>query len=139
MAGFYPGSKRRIQTYEETTRNIPSPRDEVELGTPKILGVNGKPTEFYTVGSLAKALNRQTGTIRKWETTGIIPEPTFILPSDDPRGQRRLYTEPQILGLRELARQEGLLYPTDGGKWAAVTDTKFAERALELWKNLEGK
>jgi MerR HTH family regulatory protein len=139
MAGFYPGSKRRIQPYEESQKSIPSPRDEVDLGTPKILGINGRPVEFYTVGSLASALNRKTVTIRKWEMTGIIPEPTFISPSPDPRGQRRLYTESQILGLREIARQEGLLYPSGGGKWPAVTDTDFAERALQLWKQLEDK
>jgi hypothetical protein len=137
MQGYYPGSKKPLKSYGKDYKP-PEAAKDIDLGKPKKLGVSGKIVDFYTVGTLAFALNRRTVTIRKWETEGIIPKASFILPSSDTRGQRRLYTEAQILGLRELARQEGLLNPSSGGKWASVEKTEFKSRAFTLFKELEG-
>lgn len=137
---FYPGSKQRTKTWDSPAKKLPPVSDDrqVDLGRPKTFTVNGELKDFYTVGALALALNRQSGTIRKWEAEGIIPVATFILPSSDKRGQRRLYTEEQIMGLREIARAEGILEPSAGGRWPDVNTTQFKARALELWKQLEG-
>ena len=119
-------------------KEFPNP-EEFTLGEGKTMLVQGKPKQFYTVGSLASALNRRSVTIRKWESEGVIPNATYFKPAEDKRGRRRLYTEEQILGLRELAKQEGLLEPNGNGKWKAVNETKFKERALALFVELEGK
>jgi hypothetical protein len=136
---FYPGSKQKVKTFTDPAKNqAPAGDDrEYDLGRGRVLNVDDVPHTFYTVGTLAEALNRKSGTIRKWETDGIIPIATFILPSDDKRGQRRLYTKE--LGLRDIASQEGILYPTAGGRWKDVQTTQFKAKALELFKQLEGK
>lgn len=138
MEGFYPGSKTPRRSYTEQRKPEPEKQADIDLGKPRQLRVGTQVVDFYTVGTLALALNRKTVTIRKWEQEGIIPKAQYIRPSDDARGQRRLYTKDQIMGLRELARQEGILYPSDGGKWSAVEQTKFRDRSAQLWKELEG-
>jgi hypothetical protein len=40
---------------------------------PKLLTFNGVESAFYTIGEVAFKLGRQSQTVRKWETTGIIP------------------------------------------------------------------
>lgn len=65
--------------------------------------VRGEKTAFYTVGELAKALGRQPGTIRTWESRGIIPLPSFRtappageqIPGKPVKG-RRLYSKKQV-------------------------------------------
>jgi hypothetical protein len=65
--------------------------------------INGEPMMLYTVGQLAKALNRQAQTIRIWEYEGIIPKPSYRtpapkskqLPNVEPKG-RRLYSFAQV-------------------------------------------
>lgn len=145
MTAKYPGSKMPIKTFD-TLASPPKPRsqetfEEFILGKPETFLVNGKPQEFYKLGSLAGALNRKQVTIRKWESDGVIPNPTFILPSrtKDVRGQRRLYTKEQIMGLRTIAEEEGLLETTAGGQYKKIEQTNFRERALKLFKDLEGK
>lgn len=135
MTRYYPGSRTPIKTFDKPTT---STIEEDDLGNSRTFLVNGEPREFYKVGSLAQALNRQPGTIRKWENEGVIPSPTFVLPSADKRGVRRLYTKEQILGLRQAALEEGLLEPNANGKWKAVEATEFKQKALQLFKNLEG-
>lgn len=72
--------------------------------------VNGQARRFYTIGSLAEALNRKPVTIRSWESKGWIPPASFRTPT--PRGDtipgkqvrgRRLYSEAQIVFLVEAA------------------------------------
>lgn len=134
MREFYPGSK--------IERKIYSPDKEPEAETPYDLGagreflIGTKVTRLYSIGVMARALNRASGTLRLWEESGVIPKPTLILPSGTPNGKRRLYTEEQIMGLRRIAREEGILSPNENNKWAAVEKTRFRERALELWREL---
>ena len=52
---------------------------------------NGETIELFYIGSLANALGRTTPTIRKWEISGVIPDPCFR----DSNG-RRLYSQEQI-------------------------------------------
>jgi len=95
--------------------------------------LNGKPTGLYRIGSLALALNRKPNTIRKWEVQGIIPNSSMMSSSPDQRGKRRLYTREQIETLRNIAFEEGLLYPGGGGKWKHVEKTNFREKAAKAF------
>ena len=72
--------------------------------------VNGQPKRFYTIGAVAMALQRKPVTIRSWESKGWIPPATFRTPP--PRKEqipgkatkgRRLYSEAQVVFLREMA------------------------------------
>jgi hypothetical protein len=97
--------------------------------------VNGQPQELYPLGAVARALNRQPVTVRKWESEGVIPRSPFILPSRDPRGQRRLYSKEHIMALRRAADEEGLLTPSANGKWKSIEETNFRERALKVFRS----
>ncbi len=107
LESYYPGSRVRRQTVP------PDPAPVVEddiLGPGKVYVVNGLDVEFYTIGQLAAALGRKPGTLRKWESQGILPTSGYLKPSDDPRGRRRLYSRDQCLGIIRIATDTGLLY-----------------------------
>lgn len=135
MTSFYPGSKMKTKTYGQP-EHVELPDIETTLSNPRVATLNGVETNFYTIGELARLLNRQSVTIRKWETEGIIPKATFIAPSGDKRGKRRLYTEAQILGLVNIAREEGVLFPNARGSWKPITETQFRAKAIQLFKDL---
>lgn len=72
--------------------------------------VGGAVKRFYTIGSLAQALNRSAVTIRSWEDKGWLPAASFRTPP--PRKEqipgkalkgRRLYSEAQVVFLVEAA------------------------------------
>lgn len=136
MTAFYPGSKMSVKTYEQPEEVTESNEETVTLSNPRIALLNGVETKFYTIGELARLLNRQSVTIRKWEAEGIIPKATFIAPSGDKRGKRRLYTEDQILGLIQIAKEEGVFEPSARGAWKSITETQFRTKAIELFRRL---
>jgi hypothetical protein len=69
----------------------------------KKMKVNGIEREFFTVGELAKVLNRKPVTIRMWESNGWIPKARYrtappkkgTLPGKAVKG-RRLYSIEQV-------------------------------------------
>lgn len=70
--------------------------------------INGEQVEMFTIGELAKAIERKPVTIRMWEAQGWIPKANYRTPQ--PRGQqipdkatkgRRLYTRQQVVFLAE--------------------------------------
>lgn len=138
MTITYPGSKMKQKSYGPNYKPPPLPDDTVvDLGDPKQYLVRGVETDLYQMSSLSAALNRQPVTIRKWEADGVIPQPTYLVGSHDARAKRRLYTKDQLLGLRRIAEEEGILYPNANGKWKPVEQTDFRRKALELFKQLE--
>ena len=72
--------------------------------------VHGNKKRFYTIGAVALALQRKPVTIRSWESKGWLPPATFRtpaprkeqIPGKEIRG-RRLYSEAQVVFLREMA------------------------------------
>lgn len=74
--------------------------------------VNGVQQKFYTIGSLASALNRKPVTIRSWEAKGWLPSASFrtptpksgSIPGKAVKG-RRLYSEAQLVFLVEAAME----------------------------------
>lgn len=130
MTEFYPGTHEPVRDWRDVKEELPEPDIDID-------GLDFRGTGYFLIGILAYAMNRQPVTMRKWETDGIIPKPTLIRSSNDKRGKRRIYTKDQILGLREIAREEGVLTPTANGHWKSIEDTNFSARALELFRKLE--
>lgn len=128
---YYPGSRKKIPS-RHANRVEHAPDPVLWDAKPKIFKVAGVEREFFTIGQLALALGRKPVTIRKWERLGIIPFPTFRFPSDDPRGQRRLYTRAQIEGILKIADEEGILKDHT----RAVTKTQFTARVVDLFREL---
>lgn len=135
VTSYYPGSKMKTKVYD-TDIVTESDNNDVTLSNPRIALLNGVETKFYAIGELARLLNRKSVTIRKWEAEGFIPKATFIAPSGDKRGKRRLYSEEQILGLVRIAREEGVLEPSAKGAWKSITDTQFRNKAIQLFKEI---
>lgn len=130
---FYPGSKelRAVNPLPDV-----APDETPDLGPGKVLIAGGREVEFWGIGTLARVLNRQPVTIRSWEKDGILPGPTFNKPGvgGDLRGRRRLYTAPQILGIWEIARDEGVLDP---GPRVNIHKTQFPLRVKRLFDRLK--
>ena len=134
---WYPGSNRKKKDYtEHVTEPVKAPLEELsELGKPHYYLVDNTPTALYKIGDVARALNRSPVTIRKWESEGTIPVSPYKMPSHDERGQRRLYTKDQILALRRVAYEEGVLHPGPGGKWKSIESTAFKIKAKKAFNN----
>jgi hypothetical protein len=121
----------------------PSPikeRKEVQLAVaeswddkPFIFAVGGVEQEFFSIGHLAKALNRKPGTLRKWEENGIIPRTPYTKPSVDPRGRRRMYTRAMVEGIIKITKEEEVWLPDKGRR---LSETRFQPRVLELFHSL---
>lgn len=130
---YYPGSSRKKREYVELEPEKPELDELPNLGKPRYYMVNNQPVELYNIGGLSRALNRKSVTIRKWEAEGTIPVSPYKMPSSDSRGQRRLYSLTHIKALRQLAYEEGILYPQEGGKWKHIETTNFKERASKIF------
>lgn len=132
----YPGSKQPLVDYSKPQEVPEEMQLEAALGRPyKAMRYRGERKPFYSIGSLARALNRAPVTIRKLQDDGVIPPPTFTSPGERRyihASQVRLYTREQIAGLRKIAQEEGILIDT----WKAIKDTNFKDRARELFEEL---
>lgn len=131
LGEFYPGSKERRQV-NHVPDDVP---DVPELGTGRMLLVSGLEVEFFSIGQLAAALNRQPVTIRAWENEGVLPTSGWTKPGRDrdPRGRRRLWTRPQVEGIWRIARDEGVLEP---GPRINILKTQFTTRVRALFEEL---
>ena len=80
MTDLYPGSKTPVATFEPPEA---LPIDELldqlaQEQTPKLIySLDGKDVQFFERGALAYILQRKPGTLRLWESKGILPEPQF--------------------------------------------------------------
>lgn len=131
LGEFYPGSRERRQV-----NHVPDDEpDAPELGTGRMLLVNGREVEFFSIGQLAAVLNRKPGTLRSWETEGVLPRSGWTKPGrdKDPRGRRRLWSRPQVEGIWRIARDEGVLEP---GPRINILKTQFTTRVRALFEDL---
>jgi hypothetical protein len=96
--------------------------DRLNGAKPKVYKIGGEDKSFFTIGELAKALNRRPVTIRAWESRGWIPRATYRTPK--PRGVqipdksvqgRRLYSLEQVEFL--MSAMEQFAIDTDTPKW----------------------
>ncbi|WP_409238329.1 hypothetical protein [Streptomyces sp. PA5.6] len=103
---------------------------------PRVYRVGGELREFFSIGHLSMALNRQPVTIRKWERLGVIPAASFVIRGKTERGNRRLYTRAQVEGMIRIAQEEGILHHE--GEGIHISTTNFSERVVQLFKSLSG-
>lgn len=129
---FYPGSKRvrRSQGGDAPVLETLPSEDWEALGRERQT-MDGHYVTFYPISALAMALGRGSITMREWESKGVLPIPPRSV-SFSTKGRRRMYTKDQILGLQQIARDEGLL----NGKRVYVTQTAFGVRAARLFEEL---
>ncbi|MFI2616699.1 hypothetical protein [Streptomyces sp. NPDC018584] len=134
---YYPGSSRRIRSVDRDTMRFVEKPEETEVlwdSKPRVYRVSGELQEFFSIGHLSMALNRQPVTIRKWERLGVIPAPTFVIRGKTERGNRRLYTRAQVEGMIRIAAEEGILHHE--GEGIHISNTRFSERVVQLFKEL---
>ncbi len=121
---------------EPVNRSTPKPEPEYPPwdAKPRTYRVQGVPTEFYTVGDLAAAVNRTPRTIRHWERIGVIPPATFRSPKPHKTALKetgdRLYSHAQIEVVVEAAEAEGIL---DG----KAPTKAFTARIIKGWVALQ--
>jgi hypothetical protein len=130
---YYPGSKMK-----PSDRHVPEDVHEEEVEWPKgrILTISGYEVECYTTGQLARLLGgRSAVTIRAWEAEAILPKSGYYVPGrgGDVRGRRRYYTRRQVEGVLDIAREEGVLYPSTR---ISISRTNFTKRVTELFLDL---
>ena len=84
---------------------------------------SGKTIEVFSIGTLAKTLNRSSTTIRRWEHLGIIPTTFFT----SPRGFR-MYSQEQIDLIARCAKEAKIKHGV------SIADTEFS---VILFKEME--
>ncbi|MFK0015777.1 hypothetical protein [Streptomyces sp. NPDC091027] len=141
---FYPGSSRRIRPTRAPVRSqadlraVPDDYDDSPDrwdAKPQVKPYRGSYMEFFGIGDLAKALRRDSVTIRKWEANGVIPKATFAISGKTTNGNRRLYTREQIEAMVRIAEEEGLF---DGDpRGIRITDTHFTQRVKDAFQALK--
>jgi len=121
-----PGSKKRVSDIDDRFNGARS----------KTFVVKGEERTFFTVGELAKALNRKPVTIRSWESRGWIPKANYRTPT--PRGQQipgkpvkgsRLYSLEQVEFLMDALQRFNLDDPVQAN-WEG-----FKKHTKTNWPN----
>lgn len=113
----YPGSRLPRNRSSKKPKRIDDPFSGI---IPTIYVMNGVRTEVFTIGQVAKVLNKKPVTLRAWEKKEILPKATYRTPA--PQGVqvpgktlkgRRIYTRKQVdLLLQAVDLFIGDLHPT---------------------------
>lgn len=80
----------------------------------KMIKVNGKFQEMYTIEEIANRLGRQPQTVRKWEKQGLLPVSQYKI--DNNRrfgGYTRLYTLEQVIGIVDVIEHNNFVQGTN--------------------------
>lgn len=118
------------------TKRTPEIDDRFHGAKPKVFRVGGQDRMFFTIGELAKALQRQAVTVRMWESRGWIPKANYRTPA--PQGQqlpgktakgRRLYSLEQVEFLMDALERFHLNDPNQAN-WVA-----FRKHTKDNWPN----
>ena len=127
---FFPESRQPIAP----PAGVP---ESLQLPAGKVFTIGGREVELFTIGQVARILNREPVTLRKWERLGTIPKATFVKPgaNKDPRGRRRLYSRPQAEALLRIAMEEKILYNPN----VQISKTQFTPKVFKAFKELVGK
>ena len=87
----------------KSSKSRPLAEEELNGAIGKIFRIKGEDVELFTVGELAKAINRRPVTVREWERRGWIPKSNYRTPAPrreqipgKPTKGRRLYTRDQV-------------------------------------------
>jgi hypothetical protein len=117
---------------DKTNALQPAAPEQLDLGPGQWMIARGTLTEFFTIGALARALNRKPVTLRKLEAVGQLPKSGWQDARVRGKGKRRLYTRAQIEAAVRIAAEEGILVET----WRPVSKTRFRDRLIKAWKEL---
>lgn len=138
MTEFFPGSRTPIPDFPPEPSAATAPFDlELAVGKPVDFVIeHRKNMPVYSIGQLAVMLNRKPGTIRMWERQEIIPvalwSKVVTAKGDeiDPiRGYRRYYSAKQLIRMRQIAADCGVLEDTS----RSIRKTSFIRLVRELW------
>lgn len=125
----FPGRREPVNRKVE-----PEPKHNEWDTAPRSYKVGGIPTEFFTVGHMALAVNRTSRTVRYWERHGILPPATFRAPKPQKGALKqvgdRLYSRAQIEAVVAVAKEEGVL----GGK---APKASFTTKVRKAWLALQ--
>lgn len=140
LDNFYPGSRRKRREpvkYIEPSFDASVWEDEYQI---KHLP-NGNPVQMYTIGSLAKALNRSVKTIRAWIDWGYFPPSPYRMPSvTSKKGKvyagRRLYSKKMVEATVELFASAGILLP-NRVDWSLHRD--LYDKLADAWEKIRAE
>ena len=131
---FYPGSKRkRREPISYIKDNIDKTwEDEFFL---KNLP-NGKTVKMYTLGTLAKAINRSVKTLRYWIDHNQLPASPYRLPdtvgsNGKTYAGRRLYTKAMVDATIDIFAEARLL-EVNRIDW--ITHRDLSDKIAEAWR-----
>lgn len=144
---YYPGSRRKRRESQEMKKGrLAEERAEAKANEDwdahpwKNKPIHVKMTdgreadlEMFPIGSLAKALKRDSVTIRAWIRKGWLPRAKYQTPGlvgTPGDAGRRLWSRAQIEGIVKIAKEEGLLSDTP----PRLQRTKFTQRVMAAWK-----
>ncbi|MFI6512953.1 hypothetical protein ACIBCT_35590 [Streptosporangium sp. NPDC050855] len=119
---------------------LPADEDRARLNElpfiTKEVTVRGATREvrFWEIASLAEFLNRKPSVIRLWRTNGTLPASPFhsnvaTTATGSKHGIRYYYSEDMMLGMRRIAREEGVLERYN----AQISRTHFTRRVQSLF------
>jgi hypothetical protein len=137
---YYPGSKRKRRESQEMRheRRVEERRvareDEPWDAHPLEVFIKGVRYEMFRVGALAKALGRDSVTMRAWIRKGWLPRNMYqTSPRYGTRGDAglKLWTRAQIEGIVAIAQEEGLLQE----KPPRLVETNFTARVVAAWRS----
>lgn len=133
---YIPGSKKKRRTESETSKKRRSLSEAVWDSNPILKTLGGKEVEVFTIGGMAKALEKSIISIRSWEKKGYIPSAPYRLRSKTLNGQKvsgnRVYTRELIEITVEEFLKRGLL-GTARVEWSLHTDLTHA--IVSRWKD----
>lgn len=134
---YYPGSRRKRKEAPE-----PKPKDTSwESGFFTKVLPNGRQVQMYTLGSVAKALNRSTKTLRAWIEQGKLPASPYRMPdTTGVNGQvyagRRLYSKAMVEALVDIFSRYRLS-DVDRVEW--TTHRNLTKEIAEAWETIRAE
>lgn len=141
---YYPGSRRKrresipMRQERVLAERIQAKQDEPWDARPwrkhiRLRDGREVDLDMFPIRALAKALNRNSVTIRRWIRLGHLPKAKYQTPPlAGTRGDagRRLWTRAQIEGIVQIAKEEGLL----SDRTPRIQNTNFTARIIAAWK-----
>jgi hypothetical protein len=126
---YKPGSKQKRRTTNPTVKKRKTYEDSAWDAEPIMKSLGGKEVEVFTIGALAKALEKSIISIRSWEKKGYIPQAPYRLRSKSLNGQKvggnRVYTRALIeIAIEEFSKRK--LLGTARVEWSQQKDLTIA-------------
>lgn len=112
-------ARKRASNYYKSHKKVMDPVDRMVVKT-------ADGYKFFSIGKVARAINRKLDTVRRYHAKGVIPEPKYY----DSRGWR-LYTREQALLLQKAFKN------LDTEKFKSLGEV--SEYLTERWEETNGE